>query len=650
MPRLSALPVSTTLAAADTFLIHQASSSLDKRVTGTLLAEFMSANIPGQQPSWVSTIAALKAISVSGISNGTMKVVSGYYAAGGSGGGSFFYDSSSVLTDNGGTVIQPTAGVGRWIRPTNSTFNVTQFGATGNGSADDTAFIQSATNAAVATVNSTVYFPAGKYVISSAITATEPIANNISFTGDGANVSIITQTGAGANAITLTFSNDGVSQPSRPSILNLGFSTTVFANEAIKITYGAPVSTSTHLNDGPRIDGVCVNGGVGNTGFLRGVVIESGWDTKISNSTFSGRVPASFVDLVGAGIKFNRSCNNSHVDNVQINFFDNGIHLHPVDVGVGDPNTEGMFLSNCSMVAVKTGLMANVNLTATAPYISSIRWTGGMVELRSANAGFELNGVRLSSITGVLVIPETVSGTAVKMNGCEDITVSDNTFSSMSFGVTTTGTCSGINVTNNIHTGGNAQVTFGAGTTLSRSGMNVQRLGTIQEIDNGTTNRIYVGCGYSGSLRLLYNHVVANADESAIPWTNAVDNGAANLTAAYFRNPSGPIDEQRFYVPPTVNFVRLTAGARWEENATGSRIIKIKANTGQNFAVSSCPATSGLYIEGDGSQSACTGIINVKQLGISYFELIAGQSSGGDLYVKLASDVAGTFFDMEILG
>ena len=647
MPRLSAIPVATTLAAADTFLIHQASSSLDKRVTGILVSEFVDANIPEQQPPWVSTIAALKAISVSGLTNGTLKVVSGYYAAGGSGGGSFFYDSSSVLTENGGTVIQPTAGAGRWLRPTNSTFNVTQFGATGNGSTNDTAFIQSATNAAVATVNSTVYFPAGKYVISSAITATEPIANNISFTGDGANVSIITQIGVGANSLTLTFLNDGVSQPSRPSILNLGFSTTVLANEAIKITYGAPVTTSAHLNDGPRIDGVCVNGGVGNTGFLLGVVIESGWNTKISNSTFSGRVPASFVDLVGAGIKFNRSCNNSHVDNVQINFFNNGIHIHPVGAGAGDANTEGMFLSNCSMVAVKTGLMANVNLAATAPYISAIRWTGGMVELRSANAGFELNGVQLSSITGVLVLPETVSGTGVKMNGCQDVSVSDNTFSGMSLGVTTTGTCSGINIANNVHIAGNAQVTFGSGTSRSRSGGNVVRSTTVNEQDNvaNVTNRIYCGMGYSGRLIRATAFPVINDSEEAVIWSSAKDSGTGNLDSGYFWQSGSPT---RFFVPLGVNWVRLTTGIRWVDNAAGGRVVKIRDNNNVNWAAS---ATVGENATAFGSSiSISTPVINVKGSGVTYFDLVVYQNTGSTLDINAAAAGAGVFFDMEILG
>lgn len=127
-------------------------------------------------PFQVATIAALKATLVanSATPNGTSVNVLGYYAAGDGGGGTFQYNSASVATDDGGSVIAPNAGSGRWIRVITGSVNVRWFGVKGdwNGSTgtDDTLALQAAIDFAatigkVAGVNiyggAEVYIPAG---------------------------------------------------------------------------------------------------------------------------------------------------------------------------------------------------------------------------------------------------------------------------------------------------------------------------------------------------------------------------------------------------------------------------------------------------------------------------------------------------------
>ena len=78
-------------------------------------------------------------------------------------------------------------------------FNVKDFGAVGNGSANDTAAIQAALTAAIASVpGGTVYFPAGLYVITSTLTGTLGTAAagtsllvNLTIRGEGFATSII---------------------------------------------------------------------------------------------------------------------------------------------------------------------------------------------------------------------------------------------------------------------------------------------------------------------------------------------------------------------------------------------------------------------------------------------------------------------------
>jgi hypothetical protein len=62
----------------------------------------------------------------------TLIEVQGYHVTGDGGGGGFYWDASNAITDNGGTVIKPTAvvGNGRWVRIVlNGVFDPRMFGA-----------------------------------------------------------------------------------------------------------------------------------------------------------------------------------------------------------------------------------------------------------------------------------------------------------------------------------------------------------------------------------------------------------------------------------------------------------------------------------------------------------------------------------------
>lgn len=64
----------------------------------------------------VSSVAALKAVIVTGLTTGYQASVAGYASASDGGGGLFTYNSASTAADNGGSIIAPNAGTGRWIK------------------------------------------------------------------------------------------------------------------------------------------------------------------------------------------------------------------------------------------------------------------------------------------------------------------------------------------------------------------------------------------------------------------------------------------------------------------------------------------------------------------------------------------------------
>lgn len=113
----------------------------------------------------INTIAGLRLVAVTT----TRDIALRGYASSGDGGGGLFYGvtgaAAGTYVDNGGTVIVPTGGDGSaaWLRNYSGAINVRWFGAL--ATADDTAEIQSAVNAAGS--GGEVFFPPGVYRLTS---------------------------------------------------------------------------------------------------------------------------------------------------------------------------------------------------------------------------------------------------------------------------------------------------------------------------------------------------------------------------------------------------------------------------------------------------------------------------------------------------
>lgn len=106
----------------------------------------------------------------------------------------------TLYTTDGKTLSSVTPGGGPatiQVDGTTDWFNVKAFGATGNGTTDDTTAIQNALNAAAAAGGGTVYIPTGVYVLSAALSGT----SLVNIMGDGLS-SELKQTSTTANCIT----------------------------------------------------------------------------------------------------------------------------------------------------------------------------------------------------------------------------------------------------------------------------------------------------------------------------------------------------------------------------------------------------------------------------------------------------------------
>ncbi|MFB7597267.1 glycosyl hydrolase family 28-related protein [Streptomyces sp. NPDC056160] len=126
----------------------------------------------------------------------------------------------------------PTAGALTWL-------NVKAFGAQGDGVADDTAAIQAAVDTASAAGGGTLYIPAGRYLLSNAITW----ASNVNARGDG-SMSVLQSTNQNNDGIVGTDVSGITLQDLQLSGPGRGF------GSAIRFTrYAAPSTTGITLRD-----------------------------------------------------------------------------------------------------------------------------------------------------------------------------------------------------------------------------------------------------------------------------------------------------------------------------------------------------------------------------------------------------------------
>lgn len=153
---------------------------------------------PTVAPIQATSIAALKSIVVSTVSNNYQIQVAGYYAANDGGGGVFVYNSSSSATDDGGSVIAPTSGSGRWLRSIQGPANVRYWGAKGDGATDDSVAIQAALNYVHAAGGGVVLLPPGNFFVNTGAYVNPYFLSYYSNT---------TVQGAGSGATTITCTN-----------------------------------------------------------------------------------------------------------------------------------------------------------------------------------------------------------------------------------------------------------------------------------------------------------------------------------------------------------------------------------------------------------------------------------------------------------
>jgi hypothetical protein len=263
------------------------------------------------------------------------------------------------------------------------------YGAVGNGVADDTAALQAALTAAGTA--GTLYIPAATYAISSALA----VPSSVVVLGAGVNSTVIKQTSTTANGLSIPsatavkISELQVYGPSSGTGIGISIS-----GSPTSYVYLRNVRVAHFGSDGinvvdpiiSRFDDV-VSASNGGHGFNVG-----------GSPAGSGGTSCSFTACYG-------------LSNTQAGFYLNNLQYSNLSGCGSDSNGTGYYLNACLNVAL-TGCGAESNLVNTAPYVGN---------------GFVINGGSGNSVISAFVyqnpaISYWVTGNATKilLSGCSD--------------------------------------------------------------------------------------------------------------------------------------------------------------------------------------------------------------------------------------
>lgn len=318
--------------------------SSSSRSTTALLASLLIASVAAHGQTSITCGPGLTC-TPSPITGTGSVAIAGPLAVSNGGTGSASFTTGSIPFSSGGVLSQNNANL-IWdnLRLRLRTyledrggqvFNAQAYGATGNGSTDDTAAIQAAITAAGAGI---VYLPAGQYKVSSALSLS---ASGASLLGAGVGATRLVTNSATSDVIRMGLSGSYRVPGSRVGDLSIGASVTRTAGAAIRV-YPGEQFTIDNIRIGPMGgDGIVANavGGVSPaiiyasridaeiTGAFSAVLVDGGGEFHLSHSWLRG--PVFWDGTVTGSVGINVLEGGVFVNDVEAVQFERGIYLHP---------------------------------------------------------------------------------------------------------------------------------------------------------------------------------------------------------------------------------------------------------------------------------------------------------------------------------
>jgi hypothetical protein len=340
------------------------------------------------------------------------------------------------------------------------TVSVKDFGATGNGTTDDTAAIQAAFNSGAVAI----YFPAGRYIVTADLTR----SGNTYIYGDTLTSSILQMNGT-ASFIYTGGTAGSEYDTNQLQIERLGFECpTLTAKSVINAAWtdGVGGTSKTFIMRDCQITGTNAAGGFGNAVLLtnaRNIVVES---VRILGDRDGTPLSTSFgFNIIG-----------TNPTGAPVEMFFNKVQVYFVDTAFKiDGWIEGVFFTSCTMIACHTGIDAVIGPAGPKPLINVIG-----CHINTDTFGIRTVGFVQSNYSDNLIYAQDVDGTstgytAISLNASGatlNVQVDNNNFQGLFAGVTQNGVVveNGLGndfciISNNIFNAFDVAVWFQAGTT-----------------------------------------------------------------------------------------------------------------------------------------------------------------------------------------
>jgi hypothetical protein len=329
----------------------------------------------------------------------------------------------------------------------NSPINARDFGLVGNGLADDTNAFRDM-HGESQLQRRAIYLPYGDYLITDDLSLS--CDNPVVVYGDSQQASKLLFDGC--PGLLYNFYQHGIQQPVGLVMRHLGLSARGGCGTGLSIGYGNPAVTNDHYRGAVNLRDVAIESS-DQGHWIGGVKLDGVWNATLDNVYASGD-PAGGVwnNMAGSGLSLEGLCVNLKATNCRFNFWATGVYAHGIT-----HNHEGLFFSNCSMVAVKRGAWVKGNPeymagNTLAPRIHTFNWMGGMIENRFTGvtgglAAFHLENVWSSSIVGCQMITDTLAtleaSYGVIAQNCQRVMVSACEINAYQYAIATTGESGG---------------------------------------------------------------------------------------------------------------------------------------------------------------------------------------------------------------
>lgn len=309
-------------------------------------------------------------LTVSAVTNGTLAVgqtISGagitvgtYITALGTGtGGAGTYTINNSLTvssattmsaDNGGTVIVANDG-GRWKLVIAGYVRAKQFGAKGDGVANDTYAVRAAVNNAVSLkVNLEID---GKFLVTENVTA----SGKLTMTGDGASLSQFIFTGNTG----FVYSSSNVSEWNADQLIAKGIGFYCVAKNTGSVLKASFVGGSGGTNKSVIIDDCEIATTSIDGGFAVGIDLFNARNSSIENTRILGdRDAYPISSVIGIRLDGDESPVETFINRVTCYFVQQGLQIKGTN--------EGVYLDSCAFVVCRIGI--NWDNTSVKPLLS----------------------------------------------------------------------------------------------------------------------------------------------------------------------------------------------------------------------------------------------------------------------------------------